>query len=131
MRTEDDQWVVQDAATQAIASLQKTEPRLPNKLPPLTETPWLIEYAGELGIGVVPGKPALDLLYKALKEGADWQQLSALHYLTYHGDETALVPIYEIYFSMTGEIREAALNTLWHLSAAGLALPPPIQYGLK
>jgi hypothetical protein len=34
------------------------DPRLPRPLPELTQTPWLIAFAGERGIGAAPGKAA-------------------------------------------------------------------------
>ncbi|MFC1879539.1 HEAT repeat domain-containing protein [Chloroflexota bacterium] len=131
LRTEDDQWVVQDAASQLIEAFKGPNPRLPNRLPALTLTPWLIQFAGEQGIGVAPGKPAYDLLFQALRDGNDEQRLSALHYLKYHGDDSAVMPVYQVFYSARGEVREAAYDVMWHLAAYGIPLPPPIQFGLK
>ena len=130
MQVEDDQWVVQNAATQALEDMQMPDPHIPKPLPPLTETPWLIAFAGEKGIGVVPGKPAMDLVLKALHEGSEEQQLAALHYLGLHGDAGAILPVYQVYFTSHNEVNNAALNTLWHLAAAGTELPSPVQFGL-
>ena len=130
MQVEDDQWVVQNAATQALEDMQMPDPHIPKPLPPLTETPWLIAFAGEKGIGVVPGKPAVDLVLKALQEGSEEQQLAALHYLSLHGDVSAILPVYQLYFTSQNEVNNAALNTLWHLAAAGIELPSPVQFGL-
>jgi len=94
-------------------------------------TPWLIQFAGERGMGVAPGKPAYELLYQALREGKENQRMAALHYLTIKVNEDALLPLYQSYFTTKGELKEAALNALWHTAAAGVYLPPPIQYGLK
>jgi hypothetical protein len=66
-----------------------------------------------------------------LKDGGEGEKLAALYYLCYYGDESSLMPLYQVYYSSRGEIREAALNTLWHLSASGVRLPPPAKYGLK
>jgi HEAT repeat protein len=131
MRTEDNQWLVQDAATQALDALSSPHPRIPSRLPSLTQTPWLISFAGERGMGVAPGKPAYELLYLALREGNEDQKQAALYYLSQHGNESAILPIYSIYFSTTGELQEASYNTLWNLAAAGVTLPPPVQYGYK
>jgi HEAT repeat protein len=126
---EDSQWVVQNAASQALEELARPNPRIPRRLPALPQTPWLISFAGQFGIGVVPGKPALDLVYRAVKEGSEEQQLAALHFITYKGDENAVLPVYQAYFGCTGEIQDAALNALWHLHAASLPMPSPEQYG--
>ena len=131
LRTEDDQWIVQDAASQRLEAIKQPDPRLPNRLPALTLTPWLIQYAGEHGIGVAPGKPAFELVLKALREGNDEQKLCALHYLKYYGDDSAVMTIYQTFYSERGEIREAAFDVLWHLAAYDIELPPPIQFGLK
>jgi hypothetical protein len=130
LQTEDDQWLVQDAASQMIEATTAPNSRLPSKLPPLTQTPWLIEFAAEKGIGVAPGKAAFDLLYQALLEGNDEQRLSALYYLKYQGDDSAIMPVYEIFYSEKGELREAAWDVLWHLTAYGVKLPAPVQFGL-
>jgi hypothetical protein len=122
MQLEDQQWVVQNAAGHALDQLNLKDPHLPRTFPPLTETPWLIAFAGEHGIGVSPGKPAYELLLKALREGREEQQLAALDYLRQYGDETAAGIIHEVYQEYPGELRESAFNTLWHLSAAGISL---------
>ena len=121
MQVEDKQWVVQNAAGHALDQLDAKDLHPPRPFPPLTETPWLIAFGGEQGIGVSPGKPAYDLLLKALQEGRLDQQLAALDYLRQYGDENAASMINQIYQESPGELREAAYNTLWHLSAGGIS----------
>jgi len=118
----DTQWVVKDAATQVLDEMEQPNPHLPRSIPDLTETPWLIAFAGERGIGISPGKPALDLLLLALKEGKEEQRLAALEYLTRNNQEIAIPAISQIYTSTQGELREAAFNTLWHYARAGVRL---------
>lgn len=130
IRKEDAQWVVQDAAIQALSAMSKPNPRQPRPLPALTMTPWLIAYAGELGMGVAPGKPAYDLLYRAIREGKEEQQLAAINYLTWNTSEASVLPLYNAYFANFGEVREATFNALWHTAAAGVRMPPPEQFGL-
>ena len=131
LRSEEKQWVVQDVATQALSALERPNPRIPVPLPELTMTPWLIAFAGERGMGVAPGKPAYNLLYQALREGKEEQRLAALHYLSCKVDQDALLPVYQTYYASRGDLQETALNTIWHIAAAGITLPPPIQFGLK
>ena len=118
MQVSDEQWLVKDTATQLLDELDKPDPRLPKAFPDLTETPWLIAFAGERGIGISPGKPALDLLLLALKEGKEEQRLAALEYLARYGESNALPIVLDIYTANQGELRESAFNTLWHISAA-------------
>ena len=119
LQLKDEQWVVKTAATQALEELSLPNPHTPRKLPPLTETPWLISFAGERGIGVAPGKPAMDLILLALKEGNEEQQLAALNFLSLRGDSTTISEIHSFYTKNQGELREAAFNSLWHQAATG------------
>ena len=130
LQLEDTQWVVKNAAEQTLEEILQSSNRIPRPMPPLTQTPWLIAYASELGIGVAPGKPAWDLLFKALQNGKTEQRLAALNVLKRHGTENAILPLYDLYFAADGEVREAAYQVLWHLSTAGLALPSPQKYGV-
>jgi HEAT repeat protein len=131
MRLEDNQWVVQDAATQALEELAQPYSRLPKPVPELSETPWLIAFASERGIGIAPGKPATNLIYLALKEGNEEQQLAALQYLGRCGDQDAILPIYEAYFTSSEEVKDAAYQALWLLDAGGLEIPAPMQFGFN
>jgi HEAT repeat protein len=121
MQVSDEQWLVKDLATQLLDELDKPNPRLPKSLPDLTETPWLIAFAGERGIGISPGKPALDLLMLALKEGKEEQRLAALEYLARYGESNALPIVLDIFTANQGELRESAFNTFWHITAADYA----------
>jgi HEAT repeat protein len=131
LRKSDPQWVVKDAASQMLSAIQDENPRLPRPIPPLTETAWLTAFAAERGMGVAPGKPAYELLYRALAEGNEDQRQAAVYYLSGRGDEGAILPLYQIYFSSRGELREMVFTALWYLAATGLKLPPPTQFGLR
>ncbi len=131
LRAEDSQWVVQDAAHQVLLALQEAHPRAPRRLPAIPQLPWLIAFAAERGMGVAPGKPAFEMLYRSLKEGTLDQKLAAIYYLSERGDESAVLPLFQVYFSSTGELREKAFDALYNLSAAGAPLPDPAQYGLR
>ncbi|HEX7976571.1 MAG TPA: HEAT repeat domain-containing protein [Anaerolineales bacterium] len=119
MQVDDSQWVVKNAAGQALDELSQPNPRLPRPLPERSETAWLIAYAGEKGIGIAPGKPALDLVLRALQEGALEQRLAALYDLGRRGDERSLPAVYQAYSSGQGELREAAFEALRQINAAG------------
>lgn len=130
MAIEDGQWVVRNAATEALDILRRGDTNLPRPPLPLHETPWLIGFAARLGMGVMPGKPAQELLLRALKEGDETQQLASLAYLRLSGDESAIIQLYHTYYGGSGEVRETAFDTLWHMAAAGINMPPPNQFGL-
>jgi HEAT repeat protein len=130
MVAEDAQWVVQDAANQMLHLIQNPHPRIPRSLPPLTQTAWLIAFAAERGMGIAPGKPAVEMLFKALREGNEDQKIAVLYYLEQSAEASAVLPIYQVYFANQGELREAAFSALWNLAACGVPLPPPAQFGL-
>ncbi|MGW8249185.1 MAG: HEAT repeat domain-containing protein, partial [Anaerolineales bacterium] len=125
IQIEEEEWLVKNAATHALETLELPTPYLPRMHPPLTETAWLFEYAGEKGIGVSPGKPAVELLLNALQESSEERALAAMDYLRRYGDEMAITPLYQLLYNTQGEIQDAAYNTLWHMSAAGMKLPEP------
>jgi HEAT repeat protein len=131
MEIEDGQWVVRTAATQVMDEFRRPDYHIPRPLPALSETPWLINFAGRLGMGVTSGKQAMDLVIKALETGEPRERLSALEFLQQNGGEEALLQLYQTYFGSQAMLREAAFNTLWLYHATGSVLPPPAQYGLQ
>jgi HEAT repeat protein len=130
MAIEDGQWVVRNAAAQAIEDLKRINPHIPTAAPPLHELPWLIKFAAKSGAGVSPGKQAVDVLINALKDGDEYERMAALDYVRLYGTEDYIVQVYHILYGSQGELRETAFNTLWHLAATGITLPSPTQFGL-
>jgi HEAT repeat protein len=125
MQVEDDQWVVRNAATQALEDIRRIDPGIPAPLPEPHETPWLIKFASERGVGVSPGQGGWDMLATALKEGNEDQRLAAMDIYRLKPSEARIVipTLFQIMNGPEGDIREAAYNTLWHLAAAGIELP--------
>lgn len=131
IRAQDVQWLVQDAANQLLDFLANPNPHIPRPLPSIIQTPWLISFAAERGMGVAPGQPAFDLLYQALREGNEDQRLAAMFFLYRNPTDSAILPLYQLYFSIRGELRESTFETLWSHALAGITLPPPNQYGFR
>ena len=63
---EDSQWVIRNAATQALEFLENENPFIPKKNPPLHENAWINTFAGKNNLGVSPGKSAAKILLLAL-----------------------------------------------------------------
>jgi HEAT repeat protein len=122
IQLEDQQWIVRNAAVQVVEDLKRPNPYIPIPSVPITDASWLIEFASKLGIGVVPGKPAVDLVIRSLRDGDEKLRLAALDYLRLNGIAEVIPTIIEVYHTSLGEVREAALNTLWHLSVSGFNL---------
>jgi HEAT repeat protein len=125
---EDQEWVVRSAATQIIESYDAPNPRIPEVSLSLHEIPWLIEFAGERGMGIAPGVPAKNLLLTALSEGSPEQQLAALAYLQLNPNPEALPLLYELLENGFGETQQAAFNTLWHFASAGVEVRTAVPY---
>jgi HEAT repeat protein len=131
LRAEDPQWIVQDAAIQALQTMREESPRLPRLLPAPTQLAWLNAFAAERGMGVAPGKPAAEMLYRSLGEGTDEQALAAIYYLKARGDESSLIPLLQVYQIKSGDLRAGAFEALHSLAARGFAIPALSQFGLR
>lgn len=122
LRQEDAQWLVQDAAAQALQILEGTPIRAPRPIPALEQTPWLIAFAAEREMGVAPGKAAYEMLYRALQQGTYEQKEAALYFLAERGDESAVEAVYSVYTTGDAELRQRAFETLLSLNNQGYSL---------
>ncbi len=113
---EDAQWVVRNAAAQALEHHQQTDPYIPTKLPPFWESPWLITFAGKLGVGVSPDEPPNQLLFKALESGTEEDQTMALQYLPQFMSAETIPHVQDLLLNRDKDIAEKALQALWCLS---------------
>ncbi len=127
MQAADDQWAVKDLATSAIEELEGPNLYVPNPLPRLQNTPWLIKYAGESGEGISQETRANDYLFRALKEGSEEQKLAAIERV-YQGGYTDGIPVLLEYVDRDeNDIGETAYLALWYLSSSGADLTNPDQ----
>jgi HEAT repeat protein len=122
MQVEDEQWLVKNAASQAVEELNQPGVYIPQAVTPLHQQPWLIAFASERGIGVAPGRPARDLLLVALREGNEEQRLAALEAVRRSADPAAVPMVTEILYHSQGELCETAFSVLAHLDAAGVVI---------
>ncbi|HET6847122.1 MAG TPA: HEAT repeat domain-containing protein, partial [Anaerolineales bacterium] len=132
MRLEDDQWIVRNAASEMIEMrARRIDPRTPRPLSPPSQTPWLIRFAGTLGIGISPGAPATSVLLAALKSPHGDERLAAVEYLRGVQADSVVKELYDAMFGNDAELREAAYLVLWEMGASGLKLPDPAKYGFN
>ena len=122
---EDKEWVVRSAATQIVEQEGEPDARIPHPPLPLHETPWLVAFAGDRGIGIAPGQPAENLLLTALAEGTPEQQQAALESLQLHPNLDALPLVYDSIDRGYGGIQQAAFNTLFSFSSQRLDIHNP------
>jgi HEAT repeat protein len=130
MRIEDGQWVVRNAAAQAVEQLEQPNPRIHKLLPPPAQSPWLIAFAAKQGLGIAGDSPAVDMLLLALKTGAEEERLAALEYLRNLPQAEAIAALFATAYNEEGIVRDTAVNILYEYTAAGVTLPAPAVFGL-
>jgi hypothetical protein len=130
MQLEDSEWVVRNAAIQAISEFQRKTSYAPMPLADPTEIQWLIDYATEVGTSVAPGKPADELVLRALANGNQEEILKALDYLRTKCDANSIKYICNAYSNKSREIKDAAYYILWLMMISGIKLPEAVKYNI-
>jgi hypothetical protein len=130
MQVEDDQWAVRNLANQYVEEISSRDPRVPKRLPPPSETSWLIEFAGKQGVGIPRGAPATDILLNAYKHGDTDERLAAIPYLKQQANEGIIGALYNGVYGEDPEVSSASFLALQEIAADGTALPHPNQFGL-
>jgi hypothetical protein len=129
-QVDDEQWAVRNVAVELLQARQGLNPRIPKKLTAPHETPWLIEFAGKHGMGIIPGQSATDIMLLALKDtNQDFFQ-PALGYLRNSPNEGVLAALYQHLYGTDSETREAVFQTLAYIALGGTILPEPQKFGL-
>jgi hypothetical protein len=126
----DDQWVVRNAALEVVEERQKPNPHIPKRLPPPSESPWLIAFAGKQGLGISPDKPPTDVLLLALKLGDEDERLASLSYLRMMPMEGVFGALFQAMYAGEPLLREGVYQTLTEMAARGVDMPDPAQFGV-
>jgi HEAT repeat protein len=127
---EDSQWIVRNAASHALEVFDKPTALVPRPLPAPSESPWLINFASRLGLGISPDKPATNVLLSVVRSGTIDEQVSALEYLRNESDESIFRVIYDSLYGEQMDLHEPALYALWWIALSGVKVPDPAQFGL-
>lgn len=130
MQTDDDQWAVRNAAIEVNENRLRLNPHIPLRLPPPSESPWIIALAGKQGVGVSPDKPPIDLLLLALKSGTEEERLASLAYLRILPVEGVFGALFQAMYGGETTLRESVFLTLSEMAARGINVPDPIQFGV-
>ncbi len=130
MQLEDSEWVVRNAAIQAFTEFQRKNSFAPAPLDDPTEIQWLIDYATKQRTTVAPGKPADELVIKALSNGDQDEILNALEYLRIKCDADSIGDIYKAYTNPDNEIKNAAYYVLWLMMISGVKLPVSVIFNI-
>ena len=123
MRIDDDQWVVRDAAQQAFEEISAPSPYIPVQLQPSSETPWLVEFAGERDSGLPAGEDTREILLQAVREGDESTKQAALGIIRREGFTQIFPGIYQALNAKTIQTQDDAELTIWQASASGLSVP--------
>jgi hypothetical protein len=113
---QDGQWVVRNAASQALDLRQKPNVHIPRPLTPQSETPWLFNFASKLGQGIPPGDPAVEILLQALASGSVEEKLAALDYLRLIPEEKVILAISSAAVTAPHPVDDAAQLALWFIN---------------
>jgi HEAT repeat protein len=120
LQREDDEWLVRNAAVQALESLHlgddKEKPQLEMALPQAESEPWLIAWAAERGAGTGTGDAALTTLVRALNEGDITTRLLALDTLRRLGDPRTIDVLRQTLRDPEPSVRLEALVALDEIS---------------
>ncbi len=130
MQIEEKEWIVRNSASEVVERKTRFSPHVPRRLPPPSECAWLIAYAGKQGMGVSPDKPPTDILLSALKSGDEDERLASLSYLRMLPNEGVFGALFQAMYSGDPTMREAVFLTLLEMSARGVDVPDPIQFGV-
>jgi HEAT repeat protein len=117
---EDGQWVVRNAATQAVEAMDHPNPYIPVPLPPPSESPWLLAFAGKQGTSIGIDKTPLDLLMLALSSGLPDEKVSSLTYLRTIPRPDVVQVLSDFGQTTAGVMQDAAIYSLWFLSLSGI-----------
>ena len=130
VRVEDGQWVIRNAADQALEMMKPGNLFSPRPLKEPYESEWLIKFASKQGTGISSTMPATEVLISALRHGDNSEKIAALKYLRQTPNEGVYNYIFQIIYEENNFLRETALESLWHLSLATSEIPSPRKFGL-
>ena len=129
---EESEWVVRNAASQALEIHQKGNPYIPTVPPDPHNLPWLIAFASTQGKGISPGKPATPTFVSVLENGSTEERKASLYYLSLipEPEPETISAIYRLAFNGKEVLQDAAFNTLWMMAIRGVYLLSPLEYGI-
>ncbi|MCC6189619.1 MAG: HEAT repeat domain-containing protein [Anaerolineales bacterium] len=112
------QWLVRSAASDALARLREPASRaLRPALPPDSQG-WLVAWAAEQGLGVPPGRGALEVLKRAARDGHEATRRAAAGALGALADPDHSRELYPLLRDASPMVRAAAWEALGLISAA-------------
>jgi HEAT repeat protein len=126
LQTTEQQWFVRSAAQDVLAQLENPAARAPRPYTQPEATGWLIAWAAGQGLGVPPGRGAIEVVTRALQEGDEHTRLAAADALGRLGDTGATRSLYPVLRDQSHDLRDAAFRALAEIAAgSGQPLAAP------
>jgi hypothetical protein len=120
---EDAQWIIRNAASEALEVLRTPSIHIPRPLPPPDRAGWLIEFAGKQGKGIIPGDPGTEYILSAAQNGSTAERLMAMQYLLSDKSGTSLPVLLNALNDPSSIVQEAAYHALRQMTSAGVEMP--------
>lgn len=126
---EEREWIVRNAASMFVTRFTEGGTAKPKPYLAPEQQGWLLQWAASRGIGVPPGKGAVEVLERALVEGEEPTRVAATEALAQLADVAAARPLYTALADPeSGLVRDAAYKALSKIStASGQRLYPPVM----
>ena len=122
MQLEDKEWVVRGAAAEATERRRKPRYGVRPAVQEPSQLPWLVAFAAREGVGVAPGRGALEMLRRALANGTEEEKAAALEAIGWVGGEMYMPDLERALRGDDPQLRDAAFEALWRLRA-----PEPLR----
>ncbi|MGH2606318.1 MAG: hypothetical protein ACRDG5_06970, partial [Anaerolineales bacterium] len=119
---QDKEWVVRGAAAEATERRRKPRYNARPAVREPSELPWLVAFAAREGVGVAPGRGALEMLRRALANGTEEEKAAALEAIGWVGGEMFMPDLDRALRGDDPQLRDAAFEALWRLRA-----PEPLR----
>ncbi len=124
MQINEKEWLVRNAAIEAVAQWETPPDRAPKPYVAPDSQGWLVAWAASQGTGVPPGRGAVEVLNRALREGDTANRCAAAAALSHLCDPALTRELYPALRDPEPLLREAAFSALAQVAAAaGQRLP--------
>jgi HEAT repeat protein len=120
IQLEDDQWVVRGAAAEVLERHRNPPWKVNPRVSDVSEMKWLQDFAEREGLGVAPGKAALEMVRRALNKGSEDEQVAALEAIAWTGGQDLALELMQSLKAKEAHLRDAAFEALWQLDARGV-----------
>ncbi len=124
MQVHETEWLVRNAVVEAVAQWKTPADRSPKPYPPPDSLGWLVAWAATKNTGVPPGKAAIEVLNRALKEGEEPYRCAAAEAIGRLCDPSAVRELYTALREPAPLVRDAAFGALTQVAAASAQCLP-------